>query len=271
MKQVEIKARKELSVFVESYWSCEGTFGESFSLLPDGTFNVIVARTPFLINGMKTLSSGTYLIPILKEPLRIRTKDHLVGIRYKPFALQNFSVHPNQKDLIPLEKLLGKKRILDKFYRSYRKETDLQFLMDEIEELSFDLISNRFEVNNDLREKVNYILDRKGNIRISELCSEFGVSRQAIHKLFKSRLGISAKELAGIWRLNSFFTAFKKNLSLTENSLDAGFFDQSHSINTFKNVWGLSPKNFIHQNQDMIEFEATKMIQRFSNYYDPEV
>ena len=73
-----------------------------------------------------------------------------------------------------------------------------------MDDFSFELLNKSFELNSSLRDKVNYILDRRGNIKIAELCEEFAISRQALHKHFKTYLGISPKELATTWRLNHF-------------------------------------------------------------------
>jgi AraC-like DNA-binding protein len=37
----------------------------------------------------------------------------------------------------------------------------------------------------------------------------------------------------------------KKKISLTELALEAGYYDQSHFTNDFKEITGLSPKQFI--------------------------
>src|SRR5690606_20593197 len=70
------------------------------------------------------------------------------------------------------------------------------------ENLAFDLLNHSFSINENLRYKVNYILNRKGDIRIETLCAELGISRQALHKSFKDGLGIGPKDLAKTWRLN---------------------------------------------------------------------
>ena len=126
-------------------------------------------------------------------------------------------------------------------------------------------------VNLDLRDKVNYILDSKGQIRVEQMAKEFGVSRQALHKNFKQNLLITPKELAAIWQLNHFFTlADQSNDSLTGLAIDAGYYDQAHFINSFKLKFGMSPKQFIKANEQVFNFAKDSMSKRFNNYYDPE-
>ncbi|MBK6527701.1 MAG: hypothetical protein IPG07_20420 [Crocinitomicaceae bacterium] len=47
MKLEEIKSKAELSKFIESYWYFDGSVQPELILLPDGTFNVIVAQHAF--------------------------------------------------------------------------------------------------------------------------------------------------------------------------------------------------------------------------------
>lgn len=265
----EIKTNAELSSYIECYWKSNSILGEELTIFPDGTFNVIISSHDFYIGKLKKrYVKGSYLIPITLNPIRIKTIGSVYGIRFKAFSLQNI-VGNKPKFLGSINELTGTSRTCGNLEGIINNQRNLEFISDSMSEFSFELLNKNYALNSSLRDKVNYILDRKGNIKVSELCSDFGISRQALHKFFKVHLGISPKELATTWRLNHFFTLINDTDSLTESALDAGYFDQAHSINSFKSKWESSPNSFKKNQNDLLQIAKTNMKNRFNNYYDP--
>lgn len=268
----EIKSKAELSKFVESYWSYQSITTNPLILLPDGTFNILIAKAPFTFLGIE-FPSGIYLVPILTNPIQLVTKHQLIGIRCKAFSMVNIvgkKVHL-LATITPIEAIIDQKSVIQYQLINSQNYFHIQELVPDLENFMFNLLRSRFELNENLRSQVNYILDRKGDVRISNLCQDFGISRQALHKSFSTSLGISPKELAMVWRLNHCLTLTNQTLSLTETALDSGFFDQAHSINTFKKQWNFSPTQFQKINPTVFEFSRQSMINRFKNLYDPEI
>lgn len=272
MKLEEIKSKAELSKFIESYWYFDGRVRPELILLPDGTFNVIAAQASFSC-GMQEFPKGLYLVPITTQPVQLISKGSLYGIRFKAFSMLN--IVGRKAGLItninPLETVASAQINSRSIQLEFSKDTELQLRKSALENLAFDLLNHKYELDEQLRAQVNYILDRKGDLKISELCSSIGISRQGLHKNFIQSLGIGAKELAMTWKLNHFFTLMSDSNSLTGTALDAGFFDQAHCINSFKTTWQLSPGNLQKSNPDLFTFAKESMTKRFSNFYDPEV
>ena len=80
------------------------------------------------------------------------------------------------------------------------------------------MLNKRFQVNLSLRDKVNYILDLKGQIKIGDMAKEFGVSRQALHKSFKQNLLHIFKLKRSVSKLGqgqSYIIGEEKNLIFT--------------------------------------------------------
>ncbi|MCG8578233.1 MAG: helix-turn-helix domain-containing protein [Flavobacteriales bacterium] len=270
----EAKAKKELSRYIESYWRFSPNAEQHPLLLfPDGTFNVVFATQPFKMDNGKTYSKGTYLFPLLNQLHHVHSDGILVGIRYKAFALNNIvDVDIEKLDgICELTEVNQQNSVLTKIHTEIGQNPDFEWIQPLLELGSYELISSKLQLNSALRDKVNYILDRKGNVRIDELCQEFSVSRQALHKAFKKNLGISAKQLACTWRLNYFLTLIEDPDSLTSNALSAGFFDQAHSINSLKREWKFSPGAFKRLNDDTIGYVKQTMKNRFNNFYDPDI
>ena len=274
MKLEEIKSRTELSKFIESYWHFEGGTDNGFLLLPDGTFNVIISTSGFSTgNGAVKYPHGAYLVPITTKPLQINTTGNVFGIRFKAFSMVTIAGKKvNRLGLINgLEDCLAKPFPLLDLGSKINRKKELTEAKTHLENLAFDLLNHRYYLNENLREQVNYLLNHKGDVRINSLCGDLGITRQGLHKSFTNSLGIGPKELAMTWRMNYYFTLMTSQNSLTATALDAGFFDQAHSINSFKSQWELSPSNLLKTQPAIFRFAQESMVKRFSNFYDPEV
>lgn len=93
-----------------------------------------------------------------------------------------------------------------------------------------------------------------GNKKISTICQQLNVSRQYLHQYFSEKIGLSPKAFAKIVRLRHTVDRIycQQGKSLTEISLDAGYFDQAHFINDFKAVLDQSPMAFFKQKQFIV-------------------
>lgn len=272
---MEAKSRAELSAFIESYWCSGADANEDFLLFPDGTFNVLFTAGTFSCNlSTRDFRPGMYIIPITTVPVRIRASQPLFGIRFKAFSMGNlFGVSLQNLNLIsPMEEVYPDDRRIRQLCQWMLKchsEEDTFMLLEAV---SFELLCRNFHVNQSLRAKVNYILDQKGQIRVQEMADHFGISRQALHTQFLKTLKISPKQLCVIWQLNHFFTlTAESEENLTARALDAGFYDQAHFNNRFREIYNITPSHFVRLNHHMFSHARENMIRRFSNYYDPEV
>jgi AraC-like DNA-binding protein len=271
MSVTEEKSRAELSAFIESYWRYEGHPEDDLLLFPDGTFSLLVASHGFAC-GAQCFSHGIYLLPIHLNAVSIQSAKVLMGIRFKAFSLPNLfpAGHQDLSGFIALKEL-GCTPALHALSREILTVNDPEKSASLLQLLAYELLSTHFSVRQSLREKVNYVLDRKGQIRIEEMAAHFSVSRQALHKHFTSALKVSPKQLSAVWQLNHFFTlAQEEKESLTSNALDAGYYDQAHFIRQFSSRFGVAPGTFLRTNQGILSFAKDSMIKRFTHYYDPE-
>lgn len=98
-------------------------------------------------------------------------------------------------------------------------------------------------VDNDLLNAVDFIIDSRGALEISELRAYTAVSARKLERLFSGTMGISPKAFSSLvryqflWREMAFCEDF--------NSLDAvekfGYADQSHLINDFRKHHLMNP------------------------------
>lgn len=270
----EKRSRAELSSFAESYWSFCCTSGEELILFPDGTFNLVFASAPFtLLNTHCAFSSGFYLVPLSSSPIRLVSSQAIYGIRFKAFSLPNMLKGSCQPltTINALESLNLSSAAIRLLSAGLKKSQAPEEVLMTLEKLAFELLTPNLQVNQSLRDKVNYILHQKGHVRIEQMAHDFNLSRQGLHKHFIKSLRVSPKQLSTIWQLNHFFTLPENSDdSLTGRALDAGYYDQAHFNHQFSTTFGSAPNTFFRTNSHVLLFAKESMIKRFTNYYDPE-
>lgn len=257
----------EISKYVEAYWTSKTD--SLLEIVPDGTFRFIISQSPLYILGKRTLSfsAGIHLIPILTEKMRIKINANSTIIRCKAFALTGInpaSFEIENKLLLNCKTMNFKRHILDSIDDPF--ETNI--VNSIVYELIVGSLKDKFKIDENLRSYVNYILDRQGEVTINEMVDEFNISRQYLHKIFLGNLGLSPKQLALIWKMNSFINHLYKGDSLTGAAIESGYYDQSHCINNFKKLNGVSPKVFFDEEK---LFLAECIKNRFNNCYDPRL
>jgi AraC-like DNA-binding protein len=271
MATKETKAKGELSVFTEVIWRHDD-LANNLVLVPDGTFNILVANHPWHV-GDKFRPAGIYFIPVLDRSMVVRSGFPLYGLRLKIFSLHNLI----QCNAIPVKqtkeifRLELPTALEEQVFRETNEAQSLDECLFTLENLNYELIYKNYKVNALMRDRVNYILDRKGDVQIKEMCAHFGVSRQALHKSFKQALGISPKDLSSIWRLNHFIWKLRYEANLTACAYDVGYYDQAHSIKEFQSKYALSPTAFLKEKLTTFAYVNDTIERRFTNFYDPEL
>lgn len=270
MTTFETKAKGELSIFTEGIWRHSNP-QESLVLIPDGTFNVVVINQNSLINDIP-VARGVYFIPVLTSSVRVFSQVPVYGLRLKIFSLHNL-IQCNDiwvKQTREVFKIPLSQQLANYVYTGTKDADHLVDCCRILENLNYELLHKNYEVNPSLRDRVNYILDRKGDVLINEMCATFDISRQGLHKSFKNTLGIGPKDLSSIWRLNNYMWRLQYEDNFTSCAYDAGFYDQAHCIKEFQSKIGASPKRFISDNTNSVSYIHQTIEKRFSNFYDPE-
>ena len=126
-------------------------------------------------------------------------------------------------------------------------------------------------IDQQFRDQINFILDRKGVLKVQELFAEFQVSKVTLHKHFLRKMGLSPKQVSRIWRLNYFLQLQRntQNRKLTELALEAGYYDQAHFIREFHRFFPYSPNRILQSNSQLLQISQGIIDRRFSNLYDP--
>jgi len=90
----------------------------------------------------------------------------------------------------------------------------------------------------------SFINDKKGNIKLTDLMSEFRVSERTLQRRFKADIGYHIKEYSKIIRFYNLLDCIsgKKSIVWSDMVSGCGYYDQPHMINEFRNATGLSPE-----------------------------
>jgi AraC-like DNA-binding protein len=94
---------------------------------------------------------------------------------------------------------------------------------------------------------VSKIEEVKGIVRVEELARRVGLSQSALERRFRKVAGTSPKKFASIVRLRHVVGLRARGADLTSIAFAAGYCDQSHFINDFKQITGLAPKSFFQR------------------------
>lgn len=287
MRYQEQAAKPHFSRHIECFWELELHPDEAQRpcelLVPDCTFDLLFTATPLRFSlvgqtctdrmtiganfiGQKT--TGLYLCP--QAPQRI------FGVRFKPFALAHlFPIPPQQltDKVFPLQKLFEISTRESSYIDNILNSDPLEEKVSSAESLILSLFDELNYIDQQFRDQINYILHRKGILKIQDLFAAFGVSKVTLHKHFLNKMGLSPKQVSRIWRLN-YFLQLQRNTresKLTELALEAGYYDQAHFIREFHRFFPYSPNRLLQSKSKLLQISQEIIDRRFSNLYDPSI
>jgi AraC-like DNA-binding protein len=163
-------------------------------------------------------------------------KVKILGAHLRPFGLACFTEQPIDK----LGWLISQKELFEEVTKSFLRRIDTcrntEQLFDEVEKVFLDNILNR-----DLSliaEAIELIENKAGNIKITEISKQLGVSDRTIRNHFYQRIGCSPKEYFRIVKLRQVaYELMHSQKTLTHIAYEA------HFINEIKGITGHSPSD----------------------------
>lgn len=283
----EFEPSPAFSQHVECFWELELSPEETNKpyevLAPDCTFDIVFCDQPLSLffvhkNGKEKIPAGAIFIGQKTSGIYfcITRPQKVFGIRFKPFAFAHlFSVSPDQltNKAIPLDKLFPIQESARLLIKSTIKEKEQQTKIVYAEKLILALFDDLLYIDQTFRAQLNYILARKGMLKIQDLFTTFDVSKVTLHKHFLEKMGLSPKQVSRIWRLNHFLQLQQEacHQNFTHLALEAGYYDQAHSIREFKAFFNHCPSRLFQQNSQLLKISQDIITRRFSNVYDPRV
>ena len=284
MRYTEVFPDDVFSRHIESYWHLSPFSGDKEAplklLLPTCTFNIIFTDQPcFVKSKMNTwifLPAGAAFFGQRNSCIHIKTKHrlNLCGVRFKPFAFAqiiNMPIFKLNDAFLSLDQLFVINRLTSSLIRQIIETRESVLKLQLLNDLMYVLFKNSLSVDETLRAQLNYIMDRRGAVKVSEIFEEFKVSKVTLRKNFINKVGLTPKKVSQIWRIN-YVLQMKEDCpekSLTALCLEAGFYDQAHFIKDFKLLFGVPPRKFFTQNTPLVKVAYQNISRRFTNQYDP--
>ena len=123
----------------------------------------------------------------------------------------------------------------------------LHFVKNYSKEQSPGLVENVSGFTSKELEKALYYIDKNisENFKIEKLAEEFGISKFNLIKRFKSSTNVTPHQFIIKKKLERSKNLLKEgSLSLTDVTYMLNFSDQSHFSNSFKKMYGMTPREF---------------------------
>ena len=99
------------------------------------------------------------------------------------------------------------------------------------------------------------ILEKQGQIPLEATSDDLGISTRSLERYFEKHVGVSPKFYTRIVRFSHIFNLIQnEDFNWLDISFLAGYYDQSHFINNFKEFTGKNPSSYGFNETNMANF-----------------
>lgn len=174
--------------------------------------------------------------------------NHLV-VHFSPYGLSRFIDGPVDEmtgHIITPELLLGGS--VDRLYQQAGETDLLDRRIDLVETFLIKRYTPPLEVESGIFAIADRLRAASGSEKISQAREEVSLSRRQIERRFKAIIGVDMQSFVRISRFERAKRMILQNpsLRLTDVGLEAGYYDQPHFSNDFKQLSGVSPRRYEH-------------------------
>lgn len=257
-----------LAPYIKHYWCIEECLSSSSShhvqrIIPNGLTELIfyLGDKPQTDDAQNAIQENVLITGQQNRFYDIKVKDtlSLFSIVFKANGLMmffNIPVKEFYNQSIPLKYII-KENV--GFLESKLSETNSFNQKISIAEIFLkNLIQNN--KNRHENKRMTHIIDlinqKRGILDIKTLASEACLSRKQFERLFVKCIGISPKQFLRIVRFQNALYQKRKNkhINLTSLTYNCGYYDQSHFINEFKRLTGMTPKKYFDQYESYSDY-----------------
>jgi AraC-like DNA-binding protein len=242
----------QIAPAVKAVWFARGTkseFDVAEPIVPDGCVELVFnLADPFMqvrTDGSLTRQPVDLLAGQMTRPtIALPSGDvDLLGVRFWPGragAVLRTPLWELQDQIVPASGVLNG---ADRLIEELRERSHDQ----RIEHLARALAARCASVDPHALRLVEstlaHISRRRGQVAIAQLAKDAGVSRRHLERQFRERVGLRAKHIARIVRIQSVLELIRLQPSLTGADVAArcGYSDQAHLIHECKALTGTTP------------------------------
>lgn len=249
---------KDLESIVKFYWTLEVPFdpkNQKQKIVPDGciemTFNFgdkikrYTSENDFILHpnamlmGQRTKSY--YILPVGNVDT--------FAICFYPIGFANFVKTPLEKlvdNETPISELFEPKEAFE-LEQKMIKASDTQERIEIIEAFFLKKLNEKNTISNIVKSTVDTLLKTNGTTPINVLLKDDSSKRRQLERHFRKQIGISPKQLGKAIRLQATLNLLLniKSETLTDIAYESEYFDQNHFIKDFKELVGVTPKEFL--------------------------
>ena len=250
---LEILPCVRLRPYVQLIWCFEldaaTAIGPPERIAPDGVVELVFHyRNPMAMRfaesepGAQPRSSAVTLTRRFIE-IYPRGSTGFLSVRFRPWGAHHFLRLPVSEladRLVPAEDLWG--AAICELEERLAAATGMAGRVALVEEFLLGRLQAQRKAN--VEPLVRAVWRRGGDVRVSQLCAELGLTERTIERTFSNAVGMPPRSFI---RLTRFLCACSKLrsggwTSLTRLALDCGYYDQAHFVADVRAFSGMTPR-----------------------------
>lgn len=245
----------DLTGAVVEYWEVKGLLSPfREKVLPNGCVEMMFNLGPphrLLTDNESSVWEGAWLSGLHEHAIAIESLEgtHLVSARLHPVGALAFlggALPRAANRVVDLGEVVGS-QAADELRQQLLHAVSAETRFHLLEEFLRARCSLSDPASRLVRESVQRVEAAHGNLKISALHAELGVSRKHLATLFTREIGLTPKAFAGIQRFVWTLARIRESETVdwAQLAMDAGYSDQSHLARDFRRVAAASPTEFL--------------------------
>lgn len=258
MNYETFKPHPDLEPLINFYWTLE-VFAEENSqkqrIIPDGHIEMAFILGDdikrYISDDEYILQPRAMVLGQTIEPFYIQPTGYVYtfAVSFYPYGFANFIKEP-------IKNLVNKETPINYLFDDVSaKELELKIIkatttkerIGFVEEFLFERLKDRKTIDDIVKSTIDILLTSKGNVKIGKIMKQDPSKRRKLERKFLEQIGISPKQFSKVIRLQSALKVLlnEEKESLTDIAYKSEYYDQSHFIKDFKEFTGISPKDFL--------------------------
>jgi len=240
----------DLAEYVSCFWTslvlkADGQLPRTeLRVLPDGCVDILIAfGSGTEVTEATGVGSMTRPLIVTSDPPRL-----YIGVRFSPgcaFAALGIPASELTDDNIEYAHLTrDAESDLEGLSRESTNDDRLQAVIRLVQRRLF----TRPVVPASVRVAVRRLATAHGSLRVEDLASEIGITRQQLARQFATHVGVTPKTFARVMRARTALAradaaraAYPRTVDWSAIAYDLGYYDQPHFIDDFKALTGITP------------------------------
>ena len=259
------KPHSDLESLISCYWTLEvppSDHPQKQRIIPDGTIEMAFilgddikryTTDDHFILQPRSMVLGQTIAPFYIEPTGYV---NTFAIRFYPYGFANFVT-------VPIRSLANKETPIDQLFekkaaqsltQAILQASDTKERIEIIERFLLRKLNEPSTIDQIVKTTLDTLISTKGSTSIHQILKEDVSRRRQLERKFAKQIGISPKQLGKVIRLQSALKMLlnEEGESLTNIAYQNEYYDQAHFIKDFKEFTGISPKEFIGNENMML-------------------